>query len=100
VLVPLRVAVPGGTPLSPPIHVSTSANGWTQQALTWDNPPDTASGLTEVPRGEWFFYKYTRGDWSTVERWPGCAEADNRYGFGTAHPERQDEVFTWADWCP
>ena len=54
----------------------------------------------ELPRGEWFFYKYTRGGWETVEKWPGCAEADNRYGFAAAHPVRQDRVETWADWCP
>ncbi len=97
--VAVRVDVPTGTPLEPPIHISTSASGWTQQPLTWDDPPESASGLVSVPRGAWFYYKYTRGSWGTVEKWPGCEEADNRYGFGAAHPERHDEVFTWADWC-
>jgi alpha-glucosidase len=96
--VPLQVTVPAGTPASPSIHVSTSANGWTQQPLSWDTPT-TAIGVTEVPRGEWFYYKYTRGDWDTVEMWPGCASADNRYGFGAAHPTRDDVVQGWADWC-
>ena len=53
-----------------------------------------------VPRGEWFFYKYTRGDWATVEKWAGCVEATNRYGLGSAHPDRADSVATWADRCP
>ena len=59
-----------------------------------------ASGLVEVPRGDWGFYKYTRGGWGTVEKWPGCAEATNRYELGAAHPDKRDTVFGWADACP
>jgi len=54
----------------------------------------------EVPRGEWFLYKYTRGGWPTVEKWAGCLEATNRYAFGAAHPGKQDRVDVWADGCP
>jgi alpha-glucosidase len=99
VLVPVEVTVPAGTPTATPISIATSASGWAQQALTWTGPT-TAAGLVPVPRGEWFDYKYTRGDWSTVEKWAGCVEATNRYGFGAAHPTRRDTVATWADWCP
>lgn len=58
-----------------------------------------ATGTITVPRGEWFWFKYTRGSWDKVEMWPACVEADNRYGFGAAHPMRDDTVFGWADWC-
>jgi alpha-glucosidase len=34
-----------------------------------------------------------------VEKWPGCVEATNRYGFGSAHPERRDTVWAWRDLC-
>jgi alpha-glucosidase len=57
-----------------------------------------ARGVLTVPRGEWFFCKYTRGSWETVEKWPGCAEASNRYGFGRAGT-RVEEVFAWRDVC-
>ncbi|HEY3353758.1 MAG TPA: hypothetical protein VGQ83_10955 [Polyangia bacterium] len=99
VLVPLRVTVPAGTPTDQPICVATSANGWTHAPLTWSSPT-TATGVVPVPRGEWFFYKLTRGTWETVEKWPACAEATNRYAFGAAHPGLQATVAGWRDWCP
>jgi hypothetical protein len=95
----LVVSVPAGTPPDRAIHVASSANGWMHQPLAWDDPPVSARGYIDVPRGEWFFYKYTRGDWETVEKWPGCVEATNRYGFGSAHPERRDTVWAWRDLC-
>jgi len=100
VRVPLVVTVPEGTPRDTPIHVATSANGWTHQPLTWGPGPNEAAGTVEVPRGEWFEYKYTRGTWETVEKWPACEEATNRYSFGAAHPSRHDTVYGWRDWCP
>lgn len=100
VLMRFRVNVPPGTPAGAPIHIATSASGWTQQPLTWDPGQASASGLVSVPRGGWVFYKYTRGDWGTVEKWPGCVEATNRYELGAAHPDKVDTVFGWADWCP
>jgi len=100
VLVSFEVSLPPGTPTDTPIHIATSASGWTHLPLEWGPGPDTAHGLVSLPRGEWFYYKYTRGDWSTVEKWDGCLEAANRYGLGAAHPVRRDAVALWADWCP
>jgi alpha-glucosidase len=100
VLMPFSVQVPAGTPTGTPIHIATSASGWTHQPLTWDPGMTSASGLVPVPRGEYVFYKYTRGDWSTVEKWPNCVEASNRYELGAAHPVKRDTVFEWADNCP
>lgn len=51
-----------------------------------------------MPRGEWFHYKYSRGDWCTVEKWPDCEEAEDRYAFG-APGTKDDVVFGWRDWC-
>ncbi len=59
--------------------------------------PGTAEALVSVPRGEWFWYKYTRGSWETVEKWAGCEEALDRYEFGAAHPDKLDDVTMWAD---
>jgi len=98
VRVDLTVTVPSGTPSELPVHVVSDANGWTHQALDWVVPGEVATGTLEVPRGQWFFLKYTRGDWCTVEKWPDCEEASNRYAYGKAG-ERQDTVFGWRDWC-
>jgi len=98
VVVPVEVTVPGDTPPGSIVHIATSASGWKQQALT-AGPGNTWTGEVPVPRGQWFEYKYTRGDWPTVEKWAGCLEADNRYAFGKAHPVKVDEVEAWADTC-
>ena len=95
-----RVKVPPGTPKGTLVHIATDASGWQHLPLAWAAEPDTAEGTIDVPRGEWLFYKYTRGDWSTVEKWPGCVEATNRYELGKAHPVKVDQVFAWADQCP
>lgn len=94
-----EVTVPAGTPAGTPIHFASSANGWTHQPLAWIGP-DKAGGLVSVPRGQYVFYKYTRGGWETVEKWPGCVEATNRYELGAAHPTKVDTVWEWADLCP
>jgi alpha-glucosidase len=98
--VTLDVTVPDGTPRDRPIYVATSANGWTHAPLAWNAVTGRAQGTVRAPRGQWFFYKFTRGDWSTVERYPDCSEASNRYGFGAAWPVRSERVFTWRDRCP
>lgn len=100
VLMPFEVTVPPGTPAGSTIHIATSANGWTHAPLGWVTPGVKAAGLVSVPRGPWVFYKYTRGDWSTVEKWPGCVEATNRYERGAAWPVKRDTVYQWADACP
>lgn len=97
--VALDVTVPDGTPRDRPVYVATSASGWTHAPLAWDAATGHARGVVRVPRGRWFFYKFTRGDWSTVERYPDCSEANNRYGLGAA-TVRSDRVWTWRDRCP
>lgn len=99
VQVMLQVTVPENTPRSQTIHVATSTSNWQHRPLEWVPGTDKAQGLISVSRGAWFEYKYTRGSWDTVEKWPGCIEAQNRYGFGAAHPMRQDQVHAWRDLC-
>jgi len=98
VAVPLEVQLPAGTPESAVVYVASDADGWQFHALT-RRSETRAAGTLSVPRGHWFDYKYSWGDWCTVEKWPGCVEADNRYHFGAAHPVKQDEVFGWRAWC-
>lgn len=99
VAVLVEVQVPAGTPPDATIYVASSANGWTQQPLAWTEQPGLARGYLTVPRGRWFFYKYTRGDWDTVEKWPGCEEAADRYRFGAAPLAQRDTVWQWRDAC-
>ncbi len=100
VLMEFDVALPAGTPEDVPIHIATSANGWSHEPLAWGRVSGHATGLVSVPRGAWLYYKYTRGDWNTVEKWPGCVEATNRYAFGQGVKTKVDTVWDWADWCP
>lgn len=93
-----RVALPPGTPPDAVIHVATSLNGWAHVPLA--RLSDTvAEGRLDLPRGEWFEYKYTRGGWDTVEKWPGCVEASNRYELADARHDAVDTVAAWADHC-
>lgn len=98
VAMPFRVAVPEGTPTDTPIAIASSADGWaTHTPLAWVSATE-AYGTIEVPRGEFVYYKYTRGGWDTVEKWPGCEEATNRYELGRAR-EKVDTVYGWRDGC-
>jgi hypothetical protein len=96
----LSVAVPPGTPLDPAVHVASDANGWVHAPLAWDpGTAELAVGTLSVPRGQWYRFKYSRGDWCTVEKYPDCEEASDRYAFGAAHLDRDDVVYGWRDWC-
>ncbi|MFO0589145.1 MAG: glycoside hydrolase family 31 protein [Polyangiaceae bacterium] len=94
-----EVTVPAGTPQGAPITFASSANGWTHAPMTWI-ASDKATATFAVPRGKYLYYKFARGGWSTVEKWPNCVEATNRYELGAAHPTKRDTVWMWADMCP
>jgi hypothetical protein len=96
---PFRVSVPAGTPTDRPICIASALDGWaSHQPLAWVSPTE-AAGTLRVPRGEYLYYKFTRGDWETVEKWPDCVEATNRYELGRA-AEKVDTVYAWRDSCP
>lgn len=97
VRVPVRVRVPAGTPPGSTIHIATSAGGWKHQPLSLNG--SFATGTVEVPRGDWFFYKFTRGDWGSVEKTEGCSDRPDRAALAAALPGVDDEVDTWADVC-
>jgi alpha-glucosidase len=97
VAVTFEIRAPNDTPQTTPIHIASSATGWTHLPLAWV-APGLARGTLTVPRGEWFDYKITRGSWDTVEKRAGCTEATNRYRFGSA-ATRTDTVATWRDRC-
>ena len=96
---PFTVVLPPDTPPGSAIYMATDFGGWTHTAVATGGPGDTVAFTVAVPRGEWFHYKLTRGGWETVEKWPGCQEATNRYAFGAAHPVKADTVWGWSDTC-
>lgn len=97
--VPISVTVPLGTSTDATIHIASSVSDWQHQPLSWSADGTHATGSIEVLAGTWFEYKYTRGDWATVEKADDCAETSNRVAQATAHPGLQDTVARWADWC-
>jgi alpha-glucosidase len=99
VVMPFWVDVPPGTPTDTPMTVAADVDGWVFHPLTWSADGTHATGALTVPRGVWFEYKYQRGSWETVEKWPACEEAANRYEQGRAAPKR-DRVWAWRDQCP
>lgn len=98
VAMPFRVTLPADTPTDTPISIASSADGWASHTPLERLSATEAYGTIEVPRGEYVYYKYTRGDWDTVEKWPGCEEASNRYELGRAQ-EKADTVYAWRDAC-
>ncbi len=102
VSVSFEVTVPADTPSEGTVAIGSSTDGWSASAATlaWSGA-GTVTGQMSVPRGQWFFYKYTRGSWSTVEVNGDCSSlAKNRYGFGQANPVRVESVAAWQDICP
>jgi alpha-glucosidase len=96
-----QVQAPASTSEDETIHITLSSNDWLHQPLEWMAfMPGFAAGWIEVPRGSWFEYKYTRGDWDTVEKYADCSEAANRYAFGGFPFLKQDEIAQWIDACP
>jgi alpha-glucosidase len=93
-----EVEVPAGTPESAPVHVAVSTSGWTHEPLAWV-APGVAAGTISVPRGAWVDYKYSRGDWLTVEKGASCDELDNRVRVSAAAPVARDRVAQWRDVC-
>lgn len=97
VTVTFEVRVPAGTPTDIPIHLASSATGWTHVPLAWI-APGIARGTLAVTRGEWLDYKLTRGTWETVEKLADCGEAPNRTRIA-ASTAIVDTVERWRDAC-
>ncbi len=93
-----EVAVPAGTPLGATIYVASDVTGWEHVPLGDVGADGIARGTLDVPAGEWYFFKFTRGSWETVEKYPDCEEARDRYAPGAAGV-RRETVWAWRDVC-
>jgi alpha-glucosidase len=95
-----RIEAPPEFPGGEDIYVAISLLGWVHVPMEWSaTEPGVAELTLSLPLGAWFEYKYTRGDWSTVEKQGDCAELNNRVGFGYPGQTIQDTVAAWADLC-
>ncbi|MBK8013883.1 MAG: hypothetical protein IPK13_21345 [Deltaproteobacteria bacterium] len=99
ILVPVEVQVPESTPEGAIIHIATSSQGWRANPLS-PAEQGKATGFVEAELGAWFEYKYTLGDWTTVEKTLDCTERSNREGLAAAQTVLKDEVARWRGDCP
>ncbi|MCC6995160.1 MAG: alpha-glucosidase [Deltaproteobacteria bacterium] len=94
----VRIELPAGTPMTTPVTLASDAWGWTHMPLVRSSAT-LATGTVSIPRGTWFHYKVTRGDWATVEKGAGCVEMTNRYRLAASSTVISDTVATWRDIC-
>ena len=106
VQIELTVELPTSTPGTDVVYFASDLDGWVSNArpLTRIGPTLATLNLT-VPERQRFTYKFTRGDWSTVEVDSSCAEMANRERVVLGdHNSRQRLVDTVARWrgidCP
>jgi hypothetical protein len=91
--------LPGNTPPSEAIYISGNFNNW--------DPGDSKYVLTlnsdsvyevKLPKGVGGIeYKFTRGDWSTVEKDPCGFEISNRVAYYGKRPVIRDTIRSWND---
>lgn len=93
-----EVTVPDDTPVGATIYFAGDVTDWEHVPLGEVGDDGIARGTIEVPAGEWYFFKFTRGSWETVEKYPDCEEARDRYAPGAAGL-RRETVWAWRDVC-
>jgi hypothetical protein len=91
--------LPGNTPPSETIYISGNFNNWDpgdpKYVLTLNS--DSVYEVT-MPKGVGGIeYKFTRGDWSTVEKDPCGFEISNRVAFYGKKPVIRDTIRSWKD---
>jgi hypothetical protein len=94
------VSLPANTPPSDPIYISGNFNNWDPGDPNYVLRPNSDSSLLEVqlPKGVGEIeYKFTRGDWSTVEKDLCGFEVTNRLAIYGRQPVFQDTILTWND---
>lgn len=99
VSVMFNVTVPEYTPVTDSVYIVGSFNDWVPGELTMNKVADYAWQLImELAENTTFEYKYTRGNWDTVEKDPNGAEIDNReIIIDSTAIIINDEVASWRD---
>ncbi|MBN1581867.1 MAG: alpha-amylase, partial [Anaerolineae bacterium] len=78
VAVTFNVTLPDTTPDGDDIYLAGSFNGWDPAGTLMTRSGLWASVTLDLSEGDQLQYKYTRGDWATVEKGASCEEIDNR----------------------
>ncbi len=102
-VITLLVKVPANTPVNDNIYVATNYNGWYTRdpALALRKEPDSGLYTINIPRKvPYVEFKFTRGDWATVEGDRYGNEIGNRsFSFGRKDTLRL-QVESWRDVGP
>jgi hypothetical protein len=93
------VSLPGNTPPAEPIYISGNFNNWDPGDPKYILRPNSDSVLEiRLPKGIGEVeYKFTRGDWSTVEKDPCGFEISNRMAYYGKIPVLKDTIRSWND---
>ena len=93
------VSLPGNTPPSEPIYITGNFNNWDPGDPKYILTPNRDSVLEVIlPKGVGEVeYKFTRGDWSTVEKDPCGFEISNRLAIYGRSPVMKDSIISWND---
>lgn len=93
------VKVPGNTPPTDPIYISGNFNNWDPGDPTYILKRNKDSVLeVKLPKGVGEIeYKFTRGDWSTVEKDPCGFEISNRVAIYGRQQVFSDTIRSWND---
>lgn len=91
--------LPENTPPSEPIYISGNFNNWDPGDPDYVLKKNSDSVLEiRLPKGIGEVqYKFTRGDWSTVEKDPCGFEISNRYAYYGKHDITSDTIRSWND---
>ena len=96
----LVVQVPASTPAGDTVYIAGDFQGWNPgspaHALT-DNADGTHQITLSLPDNQPIEFKFTRGDWSRVEKGPGGEEIPNRAHTPAGTQTLNLTVENWAD---
>lgn len=93
------VSLPSNTPPTEPVYIVGNFNNWDPGDPKYILRKNQDSVLeVKLPKGIGRIeYKFTRGDWSTVEKDPCGFEIDNRFVFYGKAELLMDSVKSWND---
>jgi alpha-amylase/alpha-mannosidase (GH57 family) len=95
------VTLPNNTPSSDNIYIVGNFNEWDPGQLTMSREGNKATFILETEVGKRLEYKYTRGNWDTVEKDENGEEIPNRVVIVEDIEQTQnDTVASWRDIPP
>ncbi|MBN2173818.1 MAG: hypothetical protein JW731_06790 [Bacteroidales bacterium] len=96
-------SVPSNTPANQPVYITGNFNNWDpgdEKYLMLFNPIDSTWSINLPPGIGTVEYKFTRGDWTTVEKDICGYEIDNRRIVLGSQDTVTDQIASWNDLDP